>query len=69
VDLSARQIADGQAALAELVLANKTLAIEKGGEEMGDADQTREYVLGRVEACWYPLAHLGLIGEAQGSGA
>jgi hypothetical protein len=35
VDLSARQIADGQAALAELVLANKTPAIEKGGRGDG----------------------------------
>jgi hypothetical protein len=53
-----------KAALRELVLANKTLAIEKGGEELGDEAERRAWVEGRVEECLFQLAHLGLIEEA-----
>jgi len=49
------------AALAALVLANPSLAVEKGGQELTDATQKPALVADQVETCLYTLAHLGLL--------
>jgi len=50
-----------RASLAGLVLANQTLAIEKGGEELTDPEQKQAATLDKVDTCLHNLAHLGLL--------
>jgi methyltransferase-like protein len=47
--------------LTNLVLANQTLAVEKGGEELTDPDQKRAATMDKVDTCLHNLAHLGLL--------
>jgi methyltransferase-like protein/2-polyprenyl-3-methyl-5-hydroxy-6-metoxy-1,4-benzoquinol methylase len=55
-------------ALAALVLANQTLAIERDGEALTDPEQKRRLLLDRVDTCLHNLAHLGLLMEPDPKG-
>ncbi len=49
------------AALVATVLANSSLAIEKGGEELTDETVLPTLVANQVDTCLHTLAHLGLL--------